>query len=206
MPSVHSLTFPSLIQNIPVLEHSVRIEASNWLTNFAKCDLDALFTTIFAGQQTIRLSRDRLINHKYATPEQKCAEVVLWGYPNGMRGGRSLKVLNKISKIARLAPQSNLWPDYFNNLNALGDLGISTITKFAYFYSHTFTGFPALILDDQLIKNSPRWSETLIPNLSRDPRHYLSYLQTMHRAANALNLGSRPDKLEFFLFALGNSF
>jgi hypothetical protein len=200
MPSLHSITFPVLIQNIPVFDHSIPVDALFWQPQFADQNL---WRTIFSNRPNIRLTRDRLLHHRYATQVQKCAEILLWGYPSNQRGIPA-RLLENLPALVTAATAMCNWPDYYDGF---GDgIGISTITKFAYFYSRQFDTLPALILDSRLIDNASRWTETLIPHLNYPSarNHYIAYLQTMANAS--AHLGCTPDQLEMFLFALGDSF
>ena len=78
-------------------------------------------------------------------------EILLWGYPSGMRGARHNHYLANISAISTATTARKSWPDYYETLNNLRNLGFLTISKLAYFYSHHFENTPSLILDQQLI-------------------------------------------------------
>jgi hypothetical protein len=197
--------FPALIQQIPVLQHSVEVDAAFWQPKFAAVQQAGLFAAIFGRNPTIRLSRDRLLHHKYRTQQQKCAEILLWGYPRNLNQVVT-NALPNLARIAAVAPAVAQWPVYFRKLNAIGGLNISTVTKFAYFFSHHFNGYRALILDSQLIAQTTRWNEVTIPRLSycKASKNYLRYLKAMHATAAAMHCSG--DQLEFFLFALGDSF
>jgi hypothetical protein len=88
-------------------------------------------------------------------------------------------------------------------------LGISTISKLACFFGQTFSGRPALVLDLRILRvvDGGRWVE-----LGR--LHGLAYANAHHRyedylirmAAIAQAGGMTAEQLEFFLFALGESF
>ena len=205
MPSLLTPPIPALVQHIPVLLHSVEVDAAFWRPKFVAAKHGALFTAIFDGNPIIRLSRDRLLHHKYSTPQQKCAEILLWGYP----GNLNRVVTNALPNLARIAtdaPVADPWPPYFTKLNAIRGLNISTITKFAYFFAHRFKEYQALILDLQLIKKTTRWHEVAISGLSyyTARHHYLRYLEVMH--ATAATMKCSGDQLEFFLFTLGDCF
>jgi hypothetical protein len=194
-----------MIRSIPVAQHSEEVEANFWQPIFAKAGQLPLWGAIFGGLPSIRLTRDRLLNHPYPSNEHKCAEILLWGYPRNLNQVVT-NALPNLAVIAGAAPVLANWPAYFQALNAIGGINISSITKFAYFYSHIFSGQPALILDLQLIAKTARWQEVTIPGLAyhNARKNYLAYLQAMHTAAAAIHCAG--DQLEFFLFALGDSF
>ena len=205
MPSLLNPIFPPLIRALPVADHSIAVNAAFWQPRFAAANQVALWGAIFAGLPRVRISRSRLLTFAYPTPEQKCAEVFLWGYPSDMRGIIS-RLLPHLTALSGHATSAAPWPNYFNAFRM--GIGISTITKLAYFHGRTFGGLNALILDQRLIENTANWLEVVLPELSyaTAPTRYLDYLRLMHAAAANPGLSCAPDQLEFFLFALGDSF
>ena len=215
MPSLLQSPFLEIVSNLPVEYHSELLMAAgpknNWRNKFQSIGLGRLWADIFGGKDSIRIERGRLLNYEYPTPEQKCAEVLLWGYPGDMRGIVS-RLLPHLSRIADLSGRATDWQTYYSNFNVLDGIDISTITKLAYFHKKTFNNEDALILDSRLIKTMFRWNEVTIPGISygNAPRKYLSYLSLMHAAASQISDSiSRPctgDQLELFLFCLGEKF
>ena len=205
MPSLRNPAFPPLINALPVAGHSIAVDAESWQPKFAAANQSALWETIFAGLPSIRISRDRLLTFDYPTPEQKCAEVFLWGYPKNMRGLPS-RLLNNLTELSGHAASAAEWPNYYAAFPA--GIGISTISKLAYFYARNFGGMSALILDLRLIENTAKWNEVALQGLSYTTAkaRYLDYLRAMREAASLPELGCAPDQLEFFLFAMGDSF
>ena len=205
MPSLLNPIFPPLINALPVAEHSIAVDAAFWQPKFAAAGQAALWGAIFAGLPSIRISRNRLLAFAYTTPEQKCAEVFLWGYPSDMRGLVS-RLLPNLTALSGHATSAAAWPNYYDAFPAR--IGISTITKLAYFHRRNFGGLDALILDQRLIENTANWLEVVLPRLAYPTARtrYLDYLRVMHAAAANPGLACAPDQLELFLFALGDSF
>ena len=205
MPSLLNPIFPPLIRALPVADHSIAVNAAFWQPRFAAANQVALWGAIFAGLPRVRISRSRLLTFAYPTPEQKCAEVFLWGYPSDMRGIIS-RLLPHLTALSGHATSAAPWPNYFDAFPMR--IGISTITKLAYFHGRTFGRLNALILDQRLINNTPNWVQVAIPGLAyQNARNqYPNYLNVMHMAAANPGLACAPDQLEFFLFALGDSF
>lgn len=207
VPSLLDPIFPPLIKALPVADHSISVEAEFWQPKFEAAGQLQLWEAIFAGLPSIRISRSRLFNHAYPTPEQKCAEVFLWGYPRDMRGLVSHQ-LPHLKFLSERADSLKAWPDYFDAFVYPARIGISTITKLAYFHRRCFDGIGALILDLRLIQNTKNWSEVAVPGLSyvTASARYIDYLNVLHAAAKNPRLACAPDQLEFFLFALGDGF
>lgn len=208
MPSLLSPNFSPLIRALPVLDHSIQVDSAFWQPKFAAAAQLPLWNAIFGGLPTIRISRNRLLTFAYPSPEQKTAEIILWGYPSNMRGIVS-NLLPHLTAISLHSSSGAAWPAYYQAFDAIPErIGISTITKLAYFYSRTFTGLGALILDNRLIGSTANWDETTMPGLTYQnaPTRYPIYLSVMHAVAANPLLACTPDQIEFFLFALGDSF
>jgi hypothetical protein len=115
-----------------------------------------------------------------------------------------------LPQIAAAASQPGLaWPDYYDQLHAIGGLGISTISKLACFFRQSFAGSPALVLDLRIMRviAAGRWAELgPLHGLAYANAHvrYVDYLATMSAIAEAGNVSA--EQIEFFLFALGEAF
>lgn len=208
MPNPLLPPWSNLIPLIPVADHAISVRANFWLPPFQSCGLATQHAAIFRAHSSVALTRSRLMSHPYADPTQKCLEIFLWGYPSGGRGNLKATFLKNINAITRHAPTALEWPDYYNTLHALGGLGISTISKLAYFHGHRFENHTALILDSRIIDvlADGRWAGLAMPDLTyaNAAALYPDYLQLL--AGVATRLGCTPDHLEFLLFAWGDSF
>ena len=198
-----------LISSLPIEHHAVRVSRHFWEPWFAKAGLYTELEAIFEGEEEVCLSRERILK-QCTDARRKCLETLLWGYPKGMRGNRHEAYLGNVEEISRLASSNAEWRDYFHALSALKGLGMSTITKLAYFFRKEFDRHPSLILDQRILNVLSRdlWSELeALKHIRRSNahRHYPLYLQTLNFVAQEIRDAS-GDKLEFFLFLLGDSF
>lgn len=205
MPNLSRRPYSGVIQALPVLQHHVDVDAAIWRPVFQSLGQSALFRSIFAGSAHVSLSRHRLLNHAYANLSQKCAEILLWGYPTNRRG-TGTKALRQLAACTIAAQSPSPWPQYCTGFPK--GYGMTTITKIAYFFGRKFNGLPALILDQRVRSVLPRWREVSRPVIPSGPNgainNYLNYLKNM--VSVATNIGCRPDAVEFFLFSLGSSF
>jgi hypothetical protein len=210
MPSLFSKnnTFRSLIASIPVENHAIEVNREFWKQHFEKAGCQKIHADIFGEAQTIWLSRGAILN---STPSpQKCVEILFWGYPSGMRGSQHEKFLANLQRIADASAGTKKdWQSYFEVFKEIKNLGISTITKLAYFHNAQFEKYPALILDDRIINllQAGIWNELEgFKDIKRDKASgmYLDYLKTMTEIAAQMCV--QPAQLEFFLFSLGGSF
>ena len=210
MPYLNHPPIQQLIRSIPVSEHSVEVEAAFWLPFCEAAGRLAEHHALFAGQATIRISRQWLHHAPNVAPTTRCLAILMWGYPSGARGDLHRGWLEKLPQIAAAAGQPGLaWADYYAQLHAIGGLGISTISKLACFFGQMFSRRPALVLDQRILRvvDGGRWVELgRLHGLAYANAHhrYEDYLITM--AAIAQAGGMTAEQLEFFLFALGESF
>jgi hypothetical protein len=199
-----------LIQSVPVADHSVAVAASRWQSPCAAAGRPDLHAAVFAGQPEVRISRGWLLEERGVDPEVRCLAILLWGYPTGARGNLHVQWLRNLRAIAAAAaaPAAD-WPEYHRRLAGAGPLGISTISKLAHFFGHTFDGRRALILDRRILTlcAAGRWTEFApLADLTyvNAARRYPDYLGVMHVVAEAGQFS--PEQLEFFLFSLGEAF
>ena len=200
--------FRDLIAAIPIGRHAEEIRSDFWKNEFEAARLTDIYKNIFNSEPTVRISRDKILK----TPNglEKCALVLLWGYTTGMRGNQHRKYLSNLEKIAEACSVTDkTWESFYKNTKHIGNLGISTITKLAYFHSLKFDDSPALILDQRIIDilAKKNWEE--LESLSNIKygnagKRYIDYLQEMKRVA--FNLKVEGSQLEFFLFGMGNKF
>lgn len=206
MPSLLQQPFPNLIRAIPTELHSFELEAAFWQPKFYATGRGTLWEAIFDGQDSIRISRGRLLDFPATNQQQKCAEVLLWGYPRDMMGIVS-RLLPLIEQVSDLAAADEPWPNYYHSFRDLTGIGLSTITKLAYFSRKEFEGLSAAILDSRVNASISRWSELeahLRVTANRSWRHYLRYLRALHGAAALIECTG--EQLELFLFAFGKNF
>jgi hypothetical protein len=209
MQSLLVSPFPALVAAIPVAKHAIGVEAAFWKQLMQRTsEHQKIHTDIFGKEEKVWLSRQAILNS--TSSPQKCIEVLFWGYPSGMRGSQHMDFLINLQRIAEASANTQKdWQSYFEVFKEIKNLGISTITKLAYFHNAQFEKYPALILDDRIIKllQAGVWSELEgLKEINRDKASemYLDYLKTMTEIAG--KMGVQPAQLEFFLFSLGDSF
>lgn len=155
------------------------------------------------------INRQQLLRMSNKPAESKCLAILMWGYPNGGRGGNIRKARNKLKSLAEAVsqPQPN-WDSYYHSVNQIAGVGISTITKFAYFFRHRFSGHRAVILDSQIAKTleGKQWINAPDPVGKRTawPDNYLTYLEQIDDVAKSLRV--KPDQVELFLYLIGPHF
>jgi hypothetical protein len=207
MPSLLEPPWRQLIPLIPVADHTEVVNAARWQRFLQKNGLAHYHQAIFREQAFVPLPRSRLLDFAYPTAQQKCLEILLWGYPapNAFRANL-VPFLQNLDRIAKAAADHVEWPQYYRQLHEIGHLGIAMITKLAYFHRLTFQKHQALILDRKIIAVAGRWQPLHIAQLTygNAPGEYVNYLEQM--AHVSARIGATPDQVEFFLFSWGKAF
>lgn len=207
MPHLTHPPFPQIIPLLPVGDHAVRVEADRWRDPLVESGLGDHFHAIFNGHNEVQLTRDMILGQ--ANPTRKCIEILLWGYPAGMRNNYHLAYLGNIEQIEIHAQAIVNWPTYYGNFGAINGIGISTVTKIAYFFGRIFAGNQAVILDNRIISviNGGAWVE--LNGLhgiayGNAVNNYINYLEVV--SGVAAEIGATSAQVELFLFSLGVAF
>ena len=147
-------------------------------------------------------------------------EVILWGYPRGMRGNhfsdlvRQMDLLESHLNVLRnsgnqISDWGSHWAKHFSNAGSgakLMGLGLSTYSKYLYFLKTRVNGRRCLILDNVLIEVFKRRKFEEFASLQKisyfsAPKYYVQYLDLMESASAKLDV--EMDQLEMFLFMFG---
>lgn len=202
------LRYKNLIQSLPVKEQSFEIKAYNWKIQLNDDD----FENLFRGESSIYLNRQDV--HDTNPTRIFLLKVILWGYPKGKRGHNFAKIYEKIDNLCELlnVPHRKTLSmqdlQYLqSHLMQVNGLGLSTYTKFLYFRDFTFDGYPALILDERLMrvfKDRIFEEFSSISGINNFNKHkmYSDYLSLMGNLAKELE--TQPENIEQFLFLFGN--
>ena len=210
MPYLKHPPIRDLIRAIPVSSHSVEVSAETWRQPCAATGCSTQFEAVFRGQPNVRICRGWLRTASDLPPDVMCFAILLWGYPDGARNQLHLRWLAQLRNIASEATaKGRPWREYYQHLQDLGGIGISTATKLACFTGQSFAMRPALILDQRILKvlASGRWPELAALQgikYANAPAAYELYLQSLGELAEAG--GFTPEQLEFFLFSLAERF
>ena len=206
MPNIALPPYSSIVQSIPVHAHTIKVNIDIWTELIP---LTGLSHPILSGQTSYAISRKRLFRHSYSAVEEKCLEILMWGYSSGGRGTNIRAALSNLPAIAVAASTKTLtWQAFFAGFNHTSGVGISAVTKFAYFFGHKFSGLDALILDSRIadILNFGTWigAPSPVGSYQQWSRNYSIYLQEMQNAA--MSIKAKPDQVELFLYLMGRHF
>lgn len=206
--------YQELIQQLPVLQHSVQTERVSW----SKYEHRSHFyrkinDDIFSNQANASFSRSEIL--KEENLNQRIFKTIYWGYPKGMRGNNFEGILENyelvVRKLAMIKNENISEKKFFLLLSSLSQvkgLGLSTLSKLLYFFEVRIEGNPCIILDRVLIKllQSNAYEELYSMKTIKYGRNaennyvkFLNLIQAISEKNNFLN-----DQLEFFLFVFGS--
>lgn len=138
--------------------------------------------------------------------------IVLWGYPRNMRGNSFEELLKNIDKLKILIHgKTQFDEEEFLQMKRLlkgTGIGLSTLSKFLYFFNIKFCNTRSLILDSRIIsvlqerkfKELHKLSE--ITEFKKDD-YYIKYIKLMADISKKYNY--EVDQLELFLFMFGSN-
>ena len=208
-------SYTNLVKNLPYLDQAFETKSANW----QQYKDDKIFSNFYErGFQNdrLKLSRRDLFNVCKQDFNDAIFSIIFWGYPRNMRGNSFKTILKKLSLIkSTLSIDKNLSESDFNlicsKLKATG-IGLSTLSKFLYFFEFRIEGYQCLIFDSRIIdvindENSFKELQTLTQsgkiNEFNKVKKYLGYLQLIENISSKNDY--QPDQLELFLFAMGNN-
>jgi hypothetical protein len=196
-----------LIKALPYKNQSFDVQLCHWSVGNSRLFAEKYYKNILQ----ITINRNDLYHHN-GDLEKFVFKTLMWGYPRKGRGKNIDKLLepqnlNYLIEILRAYIGEEVQLEKFiNDINSIPGLGLSTMSKFAYFLRTKIDGYNALILDAQVIKalNNQKFEE-LDPlkhiSTSNCLSNYSKYLETMHSIA--VELGVEADQVEYFLFKFG---
>lgn len=206
--------YTDLIRCLPYLDQSFVTKKSNWRINNETHALFLKFHEASFVSEKLKLSRADLFEVCKHNFNDAIFSIIFWGYPRNMRGNNFDSILKQLDKIKSALQQTrNLSSEEFSqmvdDLHSTG-VGLSTLSKFLYFFEYRLEGYKCLILDKRIM-DVINYQEGFIEmkNLSlkdgitefNKTKKYVAYLQLMEDLSRSN--GYMPDQLEFFLFSMG---
>ncbi|MEI6697006.1 MAG: hypothetical protein WCO13_13180 [Bacteroidota bacterium] len=201
--------FKNLIIELPVNNQSFDIKIKNWICEDQSDTIDKIFN----GKSIITLNRFDIINSSWDLKEF-VIKTLMWGYPTKGRG-KNIDILLKNDNFNNLII---ILQEYVRNdisinklekdIKLIDGLGLSTMSKFAYFLNTRIEGFKALILDQQIIDivDLERYDELMILkgiNYDNAIKRYKDYLIIIDKLS--LLYKTEPENIEMFLFTFGKN-
>ena len=204
--------YKSLIKNLPYLDQAFETKKSTWKKEYAYNNSFRQFCNQVFVDEVMKLSRNDLFSIANANPQAAIFSIIFCCYPRNMRGNSFLSILSSIDFVSQRFNVSKEmstqdFQSLYNGLAGSG-IGLSTLSKFLYFFGFTLEGNRCLILDSRIIDviNDGLYEELLalrkITEFNKKVK-YMEYINVIAGLAHAE--GYKEDQLEFFLFLLGKN-
>ena len=205
MPSI--LVYRDCILLHNVSRHTIRKEhlSAKWqrMCN-ENVDVRLVIESISNGE-SVSVSRGQIFQTN--EPFNKLIKALWWGYPNGMRVSRYFSnIISKAGVISTLLAQygdRNITEDeyirlYYQVKSTVGQgIGMSTISKFFYFFKISVEGCKSVIVDSK-VKKAMNYFDDFNPiHESGEAIGYLSATREINRVAGEW---AEPGQIEYFLF------
>ena len=206
MPDLNIHPYKKIVTDLPVLDHTIVVDKYDiWEKRLNSKKYKTLLLKI---KNFYQITRKKLLTYKYKNHEEKCIDILLWGYPRGGRGHNISLAISKISKVSEVASHKNqTWEKYLKGFKGTG-VGVATASKFAYFYKLKFEDQRALRLDQQIadVLESGVWGKELsaVGKYSGWSNRYVKYLREMNSLAGKIECTG--DQLELALYLFGKAF
>ncbi|MBR3533306.1 MAG: hypothetical protein IKN80_05425 [Clostridiales bacterium] len=163
---------------------------------------------IFGSNEEVEISRADIFSEKDI--KKKIVMILMWGYPSGGRGSNIQSVLTSIDDLVGLlsaAAGKNFGRtkanELFKELGKIGGLGVSTWTKFLYFFKVSVDSNKCQIFDMKIVNslNKKQFSELALNDIQewrQNNEHYYRYIVFADELAR--DLGVSAEQVELFLF------
>lgn len=192
-----------LISLIPVNQQSALIKKTIW-GGFEKEDP---INAIFGDKQEVEISREDVFSEDDI--EKKAIMVLMWGYPTGGRGKNIEKIIKKFDTLVCIlesvkgnnftmteAKADNL----IKGLDSISGVGISTWSKFLYFFNVSIDSMKCQIFDEKIVDslNKKQFEDLGIDSWSHTKEDYFRYIELVNNLATSMKV--LPEQIELFLF------
>lgn len=215
--------YADLIKSLPVGGQftKIRRDSTFWnRTDFSDDEKEVVkvvkvvkdvFDECSGDEKYINISRDDI--KKTSDTKKKIVKILMWGYPGGGRYGQVQNILKNMDVLTNCLEAIN--GNYFASVQAalgnvleINGLGLSTISKFLYFFDVKVENTPCQIYDGKVIKslNKNHQIDELSSrnNWDRIYDDYVEYIKLLFSLSK--NCECSPDQIELFLFMINNSF
>ena len=202
--------YKDLISNLPVEQQSSTIKKEIWkrIEYKRKAEIER---DIFGNEDSIEISRKDIFAETDIT--KKIIMILMWGYPTGGRGNNIQNLLEKINDIIDILKSINKKNlieaearKEIENLNSITGLGMSTWTKFLYFFDVSIDSNKCQIFDLKIIAslNKKQFDEFEQKIWKQNIDYYFNYNKMLNKIATTLKVF--PDRIELFLFLFNLGF
>lgn len=206
--------YSGLIRHLPYLDQAFETKRETWERERypEHKEFDLFLKSTFNKEGVVIFSRGDLF--KRASEDFKAAvfSIIFWGYPRNMRGNTFKSILSSLPDIENVLSGTRELGNagYFNIVKELKGkgIGLSTLSKFLYFFGFSLEGYRCLIFDSRIIEvlNADTFVELEMKEKITEWNKndlYLDYLKMMDKVS--VNNKCSVDQLELFLFQFGRN-
>lgn len=203
--------YSNVIRNLPYLDQAFETKKNTWERQYDNSVFKKYCDSQFK-EEAILLSRRDLFEKCKGDFYGAIVSIIFWGYPRNMRGNHFTNILNAIPEIKKaLSKEKFLTQESFKQIceeTKKTGVGLSTLSKFLYFFEFNLEGYQCLILDKRIIEviNKRLYNElSAFKKINEYNKldSYTEYLKEMDKISKAESY--KPDQLEFFLFHFGKN-
>jgi hypothetical protein len=204
-------SYRDLIKYLPYQDQAFETSKETWKKFEGHPAFSVFYISIFT-QDTAKLSRADLFELAKTNPSHAILSTILWWYPRNMRGNSFDLILESlpIIKTTLEGRREMSHEDFYAIVKKLSKtgIGLSTLSKFLYFFGFSIDGHQCLIFDSRIIDvlNDQHFEELkALESISpyNKEKKYLEFLILMEQLS-AKN-GYAVDQLELFLFMFGKN-
>jgi thermostable 8-oxoguanine DNA glycosylase len=206
--------YSSLIGELPYRDQAFETKKTTWSRKEYEEheEFNLFLDDAFSKGEAITLSRQDLFKRANEDVIAAVFSIIFWGYPRNMRGNTFESILEALLDIKKVLSGNRelntvTFAGICEQLKGTG-IGLSTLSKFLYFFGFNLEGHRCLILDSRIIDvlNTETFVELkmgqAITEWNKEDQ-YLQYLKMMEDVAKAN--GYSVDQLELFLFMFGRN-
>lgn len=209
--------YTELIKNLPYKDQAFETSKETWnRKEFKKNEyFHSFYESTFKDVHSVTLSRRDLFEKvNGADFFDSIFSIILWGYPKGYtRPHTASNLFPKFLSGGLNKLKTELYPNKKYSivelkkvLSDIDGVGISTLTKFLYFFNCSIEGNQCLILDNKImevLKNGKFDEFNGFKISSKKEEVYTTYLNLMKGISE--DNGFLIDRLELFLFMFGKN-
>lgn len=201
--------YKKLISVLPVEKQSTLIKKIVWQRKTYK-DKNKLENKLFSND-TVELTREDVLSEKNKT--LKIVKILMWGYPTGGRGNNIQNILLKLDFLKTLLCKiegknitSKIANNIFETFSNIKGLGMSTWSKFLYFFNVSIDSKKCQIFDIKIKDslNHKQFLELQDKTWKQNTSDYIEYISLLDDLSKKMKV--RPDQIELFLFTYNLNF
>lgn len=192
------------IKVISVESHTILVKEKYWRKFY---ETENEIENIFNGKDAIKISRKEIIDEKNS--KTRILKTLMWGYPKTRHSNNIKAILERIETVEEILQNikdknlsRNEAEGYIQQLFGISGLGMSTCSKFLYFFGVSIDQKKCLIFDRCIVSTlNPPFSNFILDTSNtweRDLIHYYDYINKVNEVSSEMNV--TPDQVELFLF------